>query len=279
MPRAPEIPSTYAALDSLIAVDGEPLDAHTLREIARMSNRNVAKGEPLLSLTFRGTGAGVEDETALGVVMFRHTLWTMFGPFVVPKRPGLKVAQLDLVAQVSAGATAYAMVGTTAAPLDPASGVLSTNVLAMAGDGTHKTYGTLEVDLSEEAGFEVLTVGIYTPSLSALIDPAVYGGVNAGSVHAGTVSHIVTKDPATADWFTAPRRLADDGVVALLYRDDATANKIYVGGARRIVWNYEDEFWVNPPFSVTIQPGLRFELYDPGKVRLDGIAVWAKDLS
>ena len=142
--------------------------------------------------------------------------------------------------------------------------------------------------LLPESEFEILSLAIYVPfSSTDLISVATYGGINSGEVYPGGVtSEHIPKDPATLDWNTSGATLGRDRVIAALYFLDPNSGKIYEGGGRAVVNNDVDSFLVEPGFDVQPRPRMAtvysgpphtFELYNPGEIWIDGIAVWAKD--
>lgn len=197
----PPIAAIYGAIDSDAIADGGPANAHIIRELVRSTNRLLAQGEPMLSLTFDASTDAADNSIAgalHGVALPNLWLRLYPGSMVAPKKSTHLHATMKVEIRIPTGEDLWIQVCTLARPFLHDADSTSDNVEVLtAGDGTYfqRITGPRVLPLGPH-NLEGLHFYIRSDSAEGLMNEGTYGTNNEGSVTSATTTSFTDSSSA-----------------------------------------------------------------------------------
>tara|TARA_Y100000310_G_scaffold340834_2_gene437966 strand:+ start:3108 stop:3980 length:873 start_codon:yes stop_codon:yes gene_type:complete len=280
----PEVASQYGALDSAAVADGEASHAHELRELGRNSNRLLQQGGPLHVWAFDSSTDGTEANKSgmlSGYTAFGGWQMLVPGPIVVPKKPNLRSAEIQVFAKLQGSLNLWIQIATNAAPYNEHADLENAaNILKLNADGDN------DIDLYTKTGIPLGPGGLEEIALFVMGEPtttASTGGGSGGDHNTGTVDLCSTgyfRD-ASANWNTSGTTYADDNKHYLTF-SEPTSGALMTGprsisGVRS---STELEFWpeMSPSEAAWLTgASATYDIYHQATYRVVSISLYMED--
>jgi len=279
--RTPEIATAYGCLDTSAAGDGGAMHAHTLRELAKNSNRLIARGGPLLQLVFDASedATGEISEGALkGFGLARWWQRIYWGPIVAPKKPTHTTAAIQVICKIEYGLGLDLYVHTSAEPFRREIEATSPHILSMVGDGSgnYQTFSASGIPLGD-GSTEQISLFLRAQTHSGLA-PSGTVGTNAGTLSAAgdSVGEHTLVDAGAA--FQAA--IAGNGYM-LIFTDPTSGAPL--AAPRNITYFASTtEIDFTPSLSVhelSLCTGAAYEVHERYTWRIANLALYTEDLT
>ena len=283
----PEIPAEFGALDSAAVADGDPIDAHVLRETARSANRLICLGEPLMNFIWDASTDGSGDENPGAHIGFGLPYWFRVTPLIPrEKMPGLTSAKLFARFKARNTEVLELQVETKRRPFNPSG---NGNVLTLTGTGSD-AWADLSGVLIDEGPTEMVSVWMRGVGTGTTANTGTYGTPNTGTVERVIGDNSVEVDGAA--WNSTGSTLATGGhfveftnaagqrvaesraiVAVQTYAEVVSASPITLRAGSRLV--------VYPKFTSSLErqmiEGSTFTIYEMPRWRLINLALYAQD--
>jgi hypothetical protein len=286
-----EVASEYQQLDDAAVADGGFAHAHTLRAVARSSNRLITQGEPLLALSpFARAPQTTEDlEHAIRAPVVTRWSHLMRGAWVRPKKPGLTKADVFVHAEITNGAVVDIAVHTLRAPDVLRAHEGDANLLRLVGTGAKKVYKFRGIDIApggrERFAFSVRG-NVGSASYVEEPNPTNYqaSGSPRGqlvSVHPATgrvqsATNLGWNTPPSLTWSPTHAMLIHDGLIL-----DAlnTVNIVHVGQFYQIESGQVGYIWPAPSSLQGAHniPTHNYAIVKLPTIRITHLSIWAQD--
>lgn len=289
-------PTDVVAAPWLEALDSEALeapgafrDAHTLGVLERSSNRLIARGHTLFSLTWDALDVDTERATAYPQLP-GWLRWTpvLRGPILRPKRPTLRFLDVIVRARLPEDQVIFFQCETSRSQLDPNAGPSSPKVLALVGTGAEVKYALrgLAVDPGPWERIQLYQRGLVTDTLG---DDAVFtnSGSNVGRVGGWYDDGLFEGPIVGSDWWpendslasSPPRRTwAPDHGIKVYSGALGSSSVLFEGNITSVRSSYQA--YVDPVPSAAFRRAVRgkhFGIYELPSVRYYSIAGFLQD--